>query len=327
MMKRIVAALLVLVLLFGSLMSIGSLTVYADGEETTQATDEDTDADGEDGAIAPFEPSVILNDPEDHSLDIPVNEDTPVEPRPLLSSVLSKKMAEDIQESLMYQPASFEIIGAFMRNVDAYVEAGGLSRTGNEVGQLLSEGSALSERAGLIGLSETREDLVEIIDTGSNATGYIYVVDRDSLAFRVENKQGEGVANAFVTIYYTDGSGQQVTRSQYTTSGDLPGVCAFDNMKDVTYVTMDVEAAGFRGQMSIDKRISCGDIQYWQLEEGLEDDQYVRCVDLGGKDIFLEDTSIYLARFHVIYFDSFQKEELYKIAEGLGEKKIFLQRY
>ena len=293
-MKRIIAALLVLVLLFGSLMSVGSLTVYADGEETTQAAEEETDTDGEDGAIAPFEPSVILNDQEDHSQDTPVNEDIPVNPRPLLSSYMSQMMEENIQEALTYQPTSFDIVGAFMKNVDAYVEAGGLSRSGNEVGQLLSEGSALSERAYLIGLSETRDDLVEIIDTGSNAAGYIYVVDRDSLAFRVEDIQGEGVANALVTLNYTDGSGQRVTRSQYTTSGDLPGVCAFDNMRDVTYVTIDVEAAGFRGQMTIDKRISCGDIQYWQLEAGYEDDEYVRCVDLGGKDIFLEDTSIYL---------------------------------
>ena len=294
-MKRILAALLTLVLLLSGLMSVGGLTVFAEGEEETQeTTGEDTASDGEDGAAAPFEPSVILNDPEDHSLDIPVNEETPVNPRPLLNSVLQKKMAEDIQEVLNYQPVSFDIVGAFMTNVDAYVGAGGLSLSGNEVGQLLSEGSALSERANLIGLTETRDDLVEIIDTGSNATGYIYVVDRDSLAFRVEDTQGEGVANALVTVNYTDGSGQRVTRAQYTTSGNLPGVCAFDKMKDVTYVTIDVEAEGFRGQMTIDKRISCGDIQYWQLEAGLEDDEYVRCVDLGGKDIFLEDTSIYL---------------------------------
>ena len=252
------------------------------------------DDEGSDGLeIKAFEPGPILNDPVDYSAGM-VLEAENIRSGQLLNSVLQRRLEKDIDSILNYQPVQTDTVSAMIHAVDDYLQSGGYSGSPEGVGEILGLGNALSAKANLIGLTETRDDLIEVIETDDNATGYIFVIDRDSLAFAVQDKNGNGIGNALVTISYKDVNGTTVTRSQYTTSDKSKGLCAFDKMKDVTYVVIDVQADGYRAQTVLDKRINAGDILYYQLESSHENDVYLRCADLGGKDILFEDTLLSL---------------------------------
>ncbi len=264
----------------------------------------------------PFEPGPIMEEPEDNTLNFVLDEENEVRSGHILSTVLQNQLKAEIDTLLNFKPISADEINRVIESADDYLLSGGYDQSSENVAVLLQQNSDLTIKANRIGLEETGEDLYEIIETGNNETGYIYVINRDSLAFQVTDEDGEGIANALVTITYTDGSGNSVTRSQYTTSGALSGLCAFDKMKEVNYATIDVQAQGYRAQTVLDKKIMAGDIVYYQLKESPADDVYLRCVDLEGKDLLLEDTAMTLV------FDGSEPLEMRVIVTATGNKSL-----
>ena len=299
-MKYFKQTMLVLLVMF---MMITSLPVVRaeDGElpEDTEITAVDENPVQEEEPVAedeipPFEPAPILNPPLDYSLDLTIDENTDVASGELLNSRLRRKLEEDIDKVLNFQPIDSEDVGEVLHAVDKFLVSGGFDKTSHDVGTGLLGNGELGRMANAIGLQETGEDLIEVIDTNDNATGYIFVIDRNSVAIRVENSDGEGIENALVTISYKDKDGKTVTRSQYTTEGDLPGLAAFDKMNEVDQILIDVQAADYRAQTILDQAVTAGDILYFQLEDSPADDIYLRCVDMGGKNMWTEDSNLYL---------------------------------
>ena len=260
-------------------------TVSLDAAEEGSAPQED---------IPPFTPAPILNPPIDNSVNLTIDEDTIVESEGLLNSRLRRKLEEDIDTVLNFQPISSDDISKVLYAVDNFLANGGYDRTSSDVGAILSSSGDLGQMANEIGLEETGEDLIEVIDSGDNATGYIFVVDRNSVSVRVENSKGEGIGNALVSISYKDKEGKTVNRAQYTTDDKLPGLTAFDKMNDVDYIMIDVQAADYRAQTILDQQVTTGVVLYFQLEDSPADDVYLRCVDMGGKNMLTEDSNLYL---------------------------------
>lgn len=248
----------------------------------------------DDGQIPSFEPGPILNEMKDHSIDLVIDSDTEITSDGLLNSVLKRKLEEDIDTLLNFQPIDSESVGNLLYSIDSYLQCGGFDYTCQDVGSVLLKSDNLGRHAAEIGLQDTGKELIEVLKASDNSTGYIFVIDRDSVGIRVEDRKGEGIANALVTISYKDQNGATVTRAQYTTDGELPGLCGFDKMNNVSYITIDVQAADYRAQTILDKRVDPGDILYFQLQDSPADDVYLRCVDMGGKNMLTEDTALYL---------------------------------
>ncbi|MBQ6654502.1 MAG: hypothetical protein IJM79_03145 [Erysipelotrichaceae bacterium] len=245
------------------------------------------------GEPAGYEPGPVLNEPEDYSGDLLIDEHSEVRSGSLLSSPLRRQLEEDIDTLLNYQPIEVTTVNDVIYAVDDFLRSGGYDHSG-DISAILQGSSELAAKANRIGLQQTGSELIEVIETSDNATGYIFVIDRTTVAFRVEDKNGEGIPGALVTISYKDTSGNQVTRSQYTTTGGLPGLCGFDQMQDIPYIMVDVQAENYRAQTILDKRVNAGDILYYRLEDSPENDVYLRCVDLAGKDMLTEDTGLWL---------------------------------
>ncbi|MBQ4252553.1 MAG: hypothetical protein II704_05855 [Erysipelotrichaceae bacterium] len=265
------------------MMLTGIVTVRAEEEEPAEPVE-----------TMVFQPGPIMNEPLDYSDGLVVDEDTQIRPSGLLNSILREKMEQEIDELLNFKSREQDSINSLIYAIDDFLWSGGYSVKYDTVGSLLQGSGELAAKAGKLGLQETRKDLIEVIDTGSNATGYIFVIDRSSVGIRVANSKDEGIAGALVTISYTDGNGNTVTRSEYTTGDELPGLCAFDNMTEVSYIMIDVQAEHYRAQTILDKKITAGDILHFQLEDSPENDVYLRCVDMGGKDMLTEDTNMFL---------------------------------
>lgn len=267
-------------------------TLEREGETgTLEATEEGSAPDEE---IPPFTPAPILNPPVDYSVNLTIDEHTNISGGELLNSRLRRKLEEDIDTVLNFQPIDSDDIGRVLYAVDNFLTNGGYEKTSSDVGAVLLSSGDLGQMANAIGLEETGEDLVEVVDSGDNATGYIFVIDRDSVAVRVENSKGEGIGNALVSISYKNKDGETVNRAQYTTDGQLPGLTAFDKMSDVSYILIDVQAADYRAQTILDQQVTTGDMLYFQLEDSPADDVYLRCVDMGGKNMLTDDSNLYL---------------------------------
>ncbi len=273
---------LLLSLLAVTMMVTGMHHVRAEGEEEPN------------GEESTFEPGPILNDPLDYSDGLVIDENTEVRSGQLLNNVLRDKLEKDIDRLLNFQPVDSDRVDSVLCAVDTYLESGGLGLSSTDTETVLQGSNDLSQMANTIGLQKTGDHLIEVVETNANATGYIFVIDRNSVAFRVEDTDGEGIPNALVTISYKNSKGETVTRAQYTTSGEKPGLCGFDSMKEVEYMLIDVQAPGYRAQTVLDKKVTAGDILYFQLEESPENDIYLRCVDMAGKDMSTEDTNLFL---------------------------------
>ena len=265
----------------------------AAGEADITVQEENEDVTGR-AEVTAFEPGPILNDPVDYSGDLVIDSETEISSGGLLNSRLRRKLEEDIDTLLNYKPVDSEHVGSVIYAVDKFLASGGYNHSSGDVGSGMLTNGELGMLAAEIGLQETRLDLIDVIETNDNATGYIFVIDRNSVAVRVEDLNGEGIANALVTISYKDKNGNSITRSQYTSDGGLPGLCGFDKMSDVTYIMIDVQAENYRAQTILDKRVTTGDALYFQLKESPADDIYLRCVDMAGTDMLTEDANLYL---------------------------------
>ena len=247
------------------------------------------------GDIPVYEPGPILEEPEDHSGETVTDDHAEVRLGSLMSSPMRRKLQEEIDSLLNYQPIEITTVNNTIYAIDDFLQSGGYY-TGGDVSAVLQDSGELGVKANRIGLQKTADDLIEVIDSGNNATGYIFVIDRTSVGFRVEDENGEGIPGALVTISYKDAGGNQVTRAQYTSTEGIQGLCGFDQMQDVDYIMIDIQAEHYRAQTILDKRVNAGDILYYCLEESPENDIYLRCVDLAGKDMLTEDTGLFLVQ-------------------------------
>ncbi|MBQ1315790.1 MAG: hypothetical protein IIY57_06355, partial [Erysipelotrichaceae bacterium] len=169
-MKYFKQTMLVLLVMF---MMITSLPVVRaeDGElpEDTEITAVDENPVQEEEPVAedeipPFEPAPILNPPLDYSLDLTIDENTDVASGELLNSRLRRKLEEDIDKVLNFQPIDSEDVGEVLHAVDKFLVSGGFDKTSHDVGTGLLGNGELGRMANAIGLQETGEDLIEVID-------------------------------------------------------------------------------------------------------------------------------------------------------------------
>ena len=140
-MKYFKQTMLVLLVMF---MIITSLPVVRaeDGElpEDTEITAVDENPVQEEEPVAedeipPFEPAPILNPPLDYSLDLTIDENTDVASGELLNSRLRRKLEEDIDKVLNFQPIDSEDVGEVL-HVDALAHQirGGAALIGQQDG-------------------------------------------------------------------------------------------------------------------------------------------------------------------------------------------------
>ena len=237
-----------------------------------------------------FVPKPLLGELKDYTEGYIQEEDLDLNYSMLLSVDMRNRMEQDILSVLNYEPSTDESVNSFIATINEYVEAGGLDCSYDQ----LQNNSLLAEKARKLGLEPTRTDLVEIIDTESNSSGYIFVVNKDAVAIYVQDEEGNGIANAMVTISWTEPGGQVHTKGQFTTGDPLPGAVAFDGLEFVDYINIDIQYAGYQAKTIIDKRVTLGGVLYYQLEKAEENSVYVRGVDIDGKDLVNEDTLLAL---------------------------------
>lgn len=261
------------------------------GISTVHADDIDDFSDG--GEVVPYTLTRILNDMEDHTAGYVIDENTDIDYNPIMTREVSAQLKKNIESLLNFEPISTQEVTSLLGKTAAYVEAGGLDHTAQSVAGML-ESSALYQQAQALGVEDTRTDLFDVIDTQNNATGYIYVINKDAVCFFIADESDHGISGALVTITYKNASGKTIIDSQYTTPEPTPGVVAFDGLTDVDYLTLDINAAGYHGKTILDLRVNCGDIMPFHLKKSVTNDLYVRCIDLEGKDLQNEDTELFL---------------------------------
>ena len=195
------------------------------------------------------------------------------------------RFAKDLDRILDFRPVEDATVAPVLGKVEGFLSAGGLSaylRSGN-----------LQAGAG-IGLCGNRDDKVKVLGTDANASAWVYVVDKDAMCFVVQDQEGMGIPHALVTISYLDDSGKRITRSVVATAGNTPGIAAFDELPDVFYGLVDIQAEGYRAVSVLDKRMESGERYTLALEKARENDLYLRGVDLSGKDMVNEETTLSL---------------------------------
>ena len=207
----------------------------------------------------------------------------------VLSSLISDEALDSFSDAIN-RAASFEPVS----NVEA---AGVLGRVNDFIisGNLekyLSTGNLLLGSE--LGLVRNKTEKVRVLGADSNASGWVFVVDKDAMSWWVTDKDGMGIPNALVTISYLDGSGKRVTQSTPATADHTPGIAVFDNIPDVFYGIIDIQAEGYRSVTILDREMGKGYHETIQLEESQPDEVYIRGVDLSGKDLVNEETKLSL---------------------------------
>ena len=145
-----------------------------------------------------------------------------------------------------------------------------------------------------IGLTSNKEDKVKIVGVDANASGWVFVVDKDAMCYFVKDSEGMGIPNALVTISYLDETGIRVTQSIVATAGHTPGIAVFDEIPECFFGIVDIQAEGYRAVSVLDKEMERGETYTFVLEESRENDLYIRGVDLSGKDMVNEETKLEL---------------------------------
>ena len=179
-----------------------------------------------------------------------------------------------------------------------------------EVGRLIKAALATkpftsSEVVGLLGNSKNtllREsnntDLVkaELLSNNGDRSEYIYVVDENAVVFVVKDVNGNGIPNACVSISYLDDNGTRINRTVTTTDGEVKGIAAFDDLKGTRYGFVDIEAYGYHSVTFLDEEMTGGVVKNVVLEKNKEFEIYLRTVDLDGRDLINNDTTLTLVK-------------------------------
>ena len=184
-----------------------------------------------------------------------------------------------------FEPVSSEDASLVLGKVETFLTSGGLS-------SYLENGNLLMGSD--IGLTRNKTEKVQVLGADTNASSWVFVVDKDAMSWWVKDEDGMGIPNAFVTISWLDESGRRFTKSTPTTAGNTPGIAVFDDIPDAFYGIIDIQAEGYRAVSILDREMGKGYHEEIVLEESPENDLYIRGVDLSGKDMVNEETKLNL---------------------------------
>ena len=206
----------------------------------------------------------------------------------VVESLISDEALDDfsaaIERAAAFEPVDDEDTAKVLGRVNGFITSGKLE-------QYLSSGNLLLGAD--LGLVRNKLEKVRVLGEGSNASGWVFVVDKDAMSWWVTDKDGMGIPNALVTISYMD-NGKRVTQSTPASAGHTPGIAAFDNIPDSFYGIIDIQAEGYRAVTILDREMGKGFHETIQLEEAEPNEVYIRGVDLSGKDLVNEETKLSL---------------------------------
>ncbi len=199
-------------------------------------------------------------------------------------------------EALGSFASSIDLIDSFqpVSNQDATLVLGKVENfmTGGGLGAYLK--SSDPQLGAEIGLTANRTEKVRILGEGTNASGWVFVVDKDAICWMIKDTDGAGISGALVTISYQNEQGQRVTKSTTTTAGNTPGIAVFDDLPESCFGLVDIQAEGYRSVSILDKEMIKGDHYTIVMEDTKANDLYIRGVDLAGKDMVNEETLLSL---------------------------------
>ena len=195
------------------------------------------------------------------------------------------RFADDMDRMLDFAPVEDKEAAPVLKSTDRFVEDGGLQA-------YLKGGNLLMGSE--VGLQANKEEKVKILGADANAGAWVFVVDKDALCFWVKDTDGQGIEGALVTISYLDDAGKRQTRSTVTTGGNTPGIAVFDNAPESVFGILDIQAEGYRAVSVLDKQMEAGETYTYVLEDSKANDLYLRGVDLSGKDLMNEETTLSL---------------------------------
>lgn len=195
------------------------------------------------------------------------------------------RFANDMDRALEFEPIADSEAAPVLTKAERFLTEGGLSA-------YLKSGNLL--QGAEIGLRENRDDKVQVLGTDLNVSSWVYVVDKDAMCVVVQDENGEGIPNALVTISYLNEAGERVTQSVVATAGNTPGIAAFDDLPESFFGLLDMQAEGYRAVSVLDKSMRRGARYIYRLQPSRENELYIRGVDLSGKDLVNEETTLSL---------------------------------
>ncbi|MCR5010009.1 MAG: hypothetical protein K6A91_03625 [Clostridia bacterium] len=207
----------------------------------------------------------------------------------VLESLISDDALDDFTAAINhadgFRPVSDQDAALTLGKVETFLMNGGL-------GAYLNSGNLLMGSE--IGLTSNKTHKVKILGADTNASGWVFVVDKDAISWWIKDEDGMGIEGALVTISYLNDNGQRITKSTPTTGGNTPGIAVFDDLPDDFFGIVDVQAPGYRSVSILDKEMQKGEYYPLVMEPTKENDLYVRGVDLSGKDMVNEETTLSL---------------------------------
>ena len=204
-----------------------------------------------------------------------------------IESMFSDEAREQFSEGIVkldaFEPVEDKEVALVLGRVENFLTSGGLGAYKQSGNLLLG-----SE----IGLTSNKTDKVKILGAESNASSWVFVVDKDATCFWIKDEEDVGIADALVTISYLNDEGARVTKSTPTTGGQTPGIAVFDDLPDTFYGIVDIQAEGYHAMSILDKYMEKGERYIYNLSNAKEDELYIRGVDLSGKDMVNEETGL-----------------------------------
>ncbi|MBQ4369976.1 MAG: carboxypeptidase regulatory-like domain-containing protein, partial [Oscillospiraceae bacterium] len=201
----------------------------------------------------------------------------------MISDEAKAEFSASIDAAADFEPVKDEEVSLVLGRVENFLSSGGLKA------YLENENLLMGSE---IGLTRNREEKVKVLGSDSNASGWVFVVDKDAMSWWVTDSEGMGIPNALVTISYLDESGRRVTKSTPATAGNTPGIAVFDELPEYFFGLVDIQAQGYHAVSILDKKMGKGEHYTISLSEAKENEIYIRGVDLGGKDMVNEETRL-----------------------------------
>lgn len=195
------------------------------------------------------------------------------------------KFNKDMDMFLDFEPVSNSDAASLFSNVEKFRASGG-------VGAFLESGRF--EAGAAIGLTANKTDKVRVLGQDTNASDWVYVVDKDATCFVIKDEAGNPIPHAQVTISYIDENKERVTSSIITTDGQKQGIAVFAGLPESFNGILDIQADGYHAISVLDRYLEAGETYIYALSEASDNELYIRGSDLDGKDIFFEETDISL---------------------------------
>ena len=202
----------------------------------------------------------------------------------LISSEARQEFSSAIDAIADFEPVGNEEVSTLFGRIGSFLANDGIEACIN--GNLLMGAE--------IGLTENREDKVKILGADTNSSAWVFVVDKDAMSWFVKDADGMGIPNALVTISFLNEEGTRKTRSVIATAGHTPGIAVFDDLPDSFFGIVDIQAEGYHAVSILDKMMGSGEHYSIVLDGAMENELYIRGVDLAGKDMINEETSLSL---------------------------------